>query len=187
MLLFAAGKNQMSTACQWLFLSNHHDVLAPATHDQQLHIDNSSVCRLWKGNRAWAEVLYLQWSSRDIWYRQRDAQQGQKKCPKFEGNKTTHHGCTSHGMEIEGQQKLSTGKKVFRLRLDPQDVITGLPDIYFAMLCGMLFSNTISTNLSSLSLSCLPHLAPIILNPTILYLFSTQDYFWLSYQSPPDW
>lgn len=34
-------------------------------------------------------------------------------------------------------------------------------------------------------LSCLPHLSPISLNP--LSLFSTQDYFWLSYQPPPDW
>lgn len=35
-------------------------------------------------------------------------------------------------------------------------------------------------------LSCLPHVSPIILNPAILSLFPTQDYFWSSYQSPPD-
>lgn len=111
------------------------------------------VCCLWKGIGASAQTGCLLLSSRaagkfgtgNVMHSMDDKMSKPWKKP----------GCTCHGREVVGEQKPPTGKKASGLRLGSQDVITGLPDIYFATLCGMLFSNTKSTNLSSTSLSFL--------------------------------
>lgn len=86
-------------------------------------------------------------------------------------------------------RKPSTGTRPHRSRLGSKNATMGLPGRDVAVWGGMLFISTKSKNLSSPSF-------PFLLTSPLPYqlkscyslsLFSTQDYFWLSYQPPPDW